>query len=335
MLLSKKYGDRFDGYRVKKVTGPFLLIPYIMKTRVDSQVYYDDDIDITAVEDFMREHQADIPGLSLYHIIIAAVLRVYSQRPYLNRFVVDSKIYARNHFCISMMIKKGVNVKGEETLVKPELPLDGTLLDVVDAFNKIVEENKVVENMNDTDDTIDIIGHLPHWLVKFVINTIMFLDKKNMMPKFFYKVSPFHTSFFITNIGSIGIEPIYHHIYEFGTTSLFLAIGKKRTVVVTDADGHVVRKRFMGFKIVGDERICDGHYYAESARLLMKLLKHPEKLLTPPEKVFVDDGINKLYDRYLLDEETGKKTGELFDEGEKYAVHRFHKPVKDEKKGKK
>ncbi|MBP5312713.1 MAG: 2-oxo acid dehydrogenase subunit E2 [Clostridia bacterium] len=325
MKLSRKLGDRYDGYRVKKITGPALLIPYIMKTRVDSQVYYEDDVEITAIEEFMRKHQEDIPGISLYHIIIAAILRTYSQRPYLNRFVVDSKIYARNHFCISMMVKKGVHVKGDDTLVKPELPLDGTVYDVVDAFKKIVEENKVVEHSNGTDDTVDIIGHLPHWLVKFVINTLMFMDKKNCMPKFMNKVSPFHTSFFITNIGSIGIEPIYHHIYEFGTTSLFLAIGKKRTVVTTDENGNVVKRRFMGFKIVGDERICDGHYYSESARIFMRFLRHPEKLLEPPEKIFVDDGINKLYDRYIIDEKTGKKTGEKFDENEKYEVHRFHK----------
>lgn len=325
MRLSRKCGDRYDGYRVKKVTGPALLIPYIMKTRVDSQVYFEDDFDITAIEEFMRAHQEDIPGLSLYHIINAAVLRTFSQRPYLNRFVVDSKIYARNHFCISMMIKKGVHVNGEDTLVKPELPLDGTLIDVVNAFTKIVEENKVVEATNGTDDTIDVIGHLPHWLIKFVINTLMFMDKKNCMPKFIAKVSPFHTSFFITNIGSIGIEPIYHHIYEFGSTSIFLAIGKKRTVITTDSAGNTVKRRFMGFKIVGDERICDGHYYAESARLFMRILKHPEQLLEPPKKIFVDDGINKLYDRYIIDEKTGKKTNEKFDENETYEVHRFHK----------
>ena len=324
MRLSRKMGDRFDGYRVKNVTGPFLLIPYIMKTRVDSQVYYDDDIEITALEEFIREHREEYPGLSLYHLIIAAVLRTYSQRPYLNRFVYDSKIYARNHFCVSMMVKKGVNVKGEETLVKPELPIDGTLADVVEAFNKAVEVNKDVKNSNEMDDTTLNLGHLPHWLIKLAINTIMFFDKKNVMPKFFYKASPFHTGFFITNIGSIGIEPIYHHIYEFGTTSIFLAIGKKRSVIASDEKGGVIKRRFMGIKLVCDERICDGHYYAESARVFMRLIKHPEMLLVPPEQIFVDDGISKLYDRYLIDETTGKKTKEKFRENDKYQVHRFH-----------
>ena len=92
-------------------------------------------------------------------------------------------------------------------------------------------------------------------------------------------------------------------------------------MVVPDSDGNIIKKRFMGIKIVGDERICDGHYYAESARLLYKYLKRPEKLLTPPEKIYVDRGINKLEKRYLIDEKTGKKTKEKFHESEKYAVH--------------
>ncbi|MBP1587093.1 MAG: 2-oxo acid dehydrogenase subunit E2 [Clostridia bacterium] len=321
MLLSRKHGDRPDGYRVTNVEGVFLLIPYIMKTRVDSQVYWEDDVEITKIEEFVRAHQEDLPGLSLYHVIIAAALRTYSQRPYLNRFVVDSKMYARNHFCVSMMIKRGLTVGGEETLIKPEFPLDATLGDVVEGFNKIVAENKAVDSVNGTDKTVTGIGSLPHGLVKFVVNTLMFMDRKNCMPKMIHKVSPFHTAFFITNIGSVGIEPIYHHIYEFGTTSVFLAIGKKKTVITTDSDGTIVKKRVMGFKIVGDERICDGHYYAESARIFMKLLRKPEKLLTPPDKVYVDDAIKGLYDRYLLDPETGKKTKEKFSTGGKYAIH--------------
>lgn len=321
MLLSKKHGDRADGYRITNVKGVFLLIPYIMKDRVDSQVYWEDDVDITKLEDFVRQHQDEFPGLSLYHVIIAAVLRTYSQRPYLNRFVVDSKMYSRNHFCVSMMIKRGLTVGGEETLIKPEFPLDATLGDVVKGFNEILDENKSAGSSNGTDQTALNLGSLPHGLVKFVVNTLMFLDRKNCMPKFFHKVSPFHTAFFITNIGSIGIEPIYHHIYEFGTTSVFLAIGKKKTVITTDTDGNIVKKRVMGFKLVADERICDGHYYAESARFFMRLLRKPEKLLNPPEKVYVDDAIKGLYDRYLIDPETGKKTKNKFAADGKYAIH--------------
>lgn len=294
MKLTKMLGDRCDGYRVKNVEPFFLIIPYVMKERVDSHVYFSDDLDITAIEQFVRDHQTDIPGLKLYHVMVAAMTRVYSQRPYLNRFVLDSKIYARNHVSVSLTIKRGMSVKDDETVVKPVFAPDATLYDIVDKFNEYVDANRTVIDENGTDSTAKIIGHLPHWFVKTVVNTLMFMDKKNCMPKIINKVSPFHTSLFITNMGSIGIEPIYHHLYEFGTTSIFVAIGKKRGVNVVDHHGNLTRRKYIGIKVVADERICNGHYYAESARMFMKFLNNPEKLLTPPETVVIDDGIKNL-----------------------------------------
>ncbi len=323
MELSKKRGDRYDGYRVKNVEPFFLIIPYVMKTRVDSQVYFFDEIDITAAEQFVRAHQEDIPGLKLFHVIIAAALRTYSQRPYLNRFVMSSKIYARKEIPVSMIIKKQITAKGDETLVKPVFQPDVTLHDVVKRFNELVEENKAVVKQNGTDNTAKLIGHLPHWLVKSVINLLMWMDRCNFMPKIINKVSPFHTGLFLTNVGSIGIEPIYHHIYEFGTTSLFIAIGKKHVTLKPDEDDPTVMKRrkSIGFKLVADERICDGQYFAESCKIMLNLIKRPERLLEKPEFIYVDDGINKLFERKIIDEETGKKTKQTFKLGDKYRLH--------------
>lgn len=321
MKLSKKIGDRIDGYRVKNVEPFFLIIPYVMKTRVDSHVYFSDDLDITELEKFIWEHQKDIPGLKLYHLIIAAAVRVYSQRPYLNRFVIDSKIYARKQISVSLTMKRGMGVNDDETVVKPVFEPESTLYDVVNKFNELVEANRSEITENDTDNVAKIIGHLPHWFVKLVVNTLMFMDKKNCMPSLINRVSPFHTGFFITNMGSIGVEPIYHHIYEFGTTSIFAAIGKKRTVNVVGRDGQLVRKRYMGIKVVADERICNGHYYAESARLFMKLIQNPEKLLVPPENVVIDKGIHKLAKRKMTYHDGEKEVTKMFETDGKYKTH--------------
>lgn len=321
MKLSKRRGDRSDGYRIKNVQPFFLIIPYVMKTRVDSQVYFGDDMDITNAERFVREHQEDMPGLKLFHIVLAATIRTYSQRPYLNRFVISSKIYQRKDIPVSMIIKKRINASGEETLVKPVFERDATLKDVVDTFNELVEENKAEVSQNGTDSTAKIIGNLPHWLVKAVVDFLMWMDRRNILPHALNKVSPFHTGIFLTNVGSIGIEPIYHHLYEFGTTSLFLAMGKKRVVIHQDDEGNIKRQKFIGFKLVADERICDGQYFAESCKMLMNFIKHPEKLLTPPEYIYIDDGISKLFDRHLINEETGKKEKSKFVLGDKFRLH--------------
>lgn len=290
--LKRKFGDRYDGYRVKNVDPFFFLIPHVMKKRVDSQVFFEEELDITELEKFIRKHgETDVPGLKMYHVIVAACIRLYSQRPSLNRFCISGRIYARNNMRISMSVLRGQGDKAESTMVKPEFDLADTLQDVVDRFNTLVEENRKETSQNGTDAAAKILGKLPAWLTRFAVNVLAFLDRRGWLPKALNNVSPFHTSLFITNLGSIGIKPIYHHIYEFGTTSIFIAMGKKRTVREIEADGTIVKKRKLDIKVVADERICDGHYYATSMRMLTKLLQHPERLLVPPEQVIQDEGI--------------------------------------------
>ena len=292
LKLKRKFGDRYDGYRVKNVDPFFFLIPHVMKKRVDSQVFFEEELDITELEKFIRQHgETDVPGLKMYHLIVAACIRLYSQRPYLNRFCISGRIYARNNMRVSMSILRGTGDAAESTMVKPEFELTDTLKDVVDRFNQLVEENRQVTSENGTDTVAKVLGRLPAWLTRFAVNTLGFLDRRGLLPKAINNVSPFHTSLFITNLGSIGIKPVYHHIYEFGTTSVFIATGKKRTVREIEADGTIVKKRKIDIKVVADERICDGHYYATSMRMLNKILLHPERLLEPPAEVVMDDGI--------------------------------------------
>ena len=287
---SRKFGDRYDGYRIKNVDPFFFIVPEVMSKRVDSQVYFSDEIDITTLEQFVREHtNTDIPGLKLYHVVIAAYLRVVSQKPYFNRFALGHRIYHNKQLTVSMAVKRRSD-REETTLKIPFDPKD-TVHDVVNKFNYLVAENKVVEAENGTDKVAKILGSMPTFLLTAAIGFFKFLDRHGKLPKAINKVSPFHTSFFITNMGSLGIPPIYHHIYEFGTTSVFVSIGNKRNEHEMDAHGNVTTRRKMGIKVVADERICDGAYYAMGMRMMAKLLKHPETLLTPPETVIEDDGI--------------------------------------------
>ena len=108
------------------------------------------------------------------------------------------------------------------------------------------------------------------------------------MPKAIHEASPFHTSFFITDLGSLGIKPIYHHLYDFGTTSVFLAFGAKERHREIDREGNLIERKYIGMKVVNDERICDGHYYASAFKLLFQMFQNPSILETPPERVFQD-----------------------------------------------
>jgi hypothetical protein len=290
--MKRRFGDRSDGYRLRNVDVFFTLIPYIMKTRDDSQVFFEDSVDIEVLEAFVKKHQDEIPGLKLYHVIISSMVRLFATRPRLNRFVCGSKAYARNNISISMAIKRNMTDEGEETNIKPIFAPESTLKDVVDILNKEVNANKEIGSENGTDRTAKIIGHTPTFLLKFVVNFLMRMDRVGILPKSVIEISPFHCSGYITNIGSLGIKSVYHHLYNFGTVSIFVAMGKKEVQYTGSEDGEqLIKKKMMSLKVVVDERICDGYYYASSMRLFSKLLQNPDVLLTPPEEIPIDDGI--------------------------------------------
>jgi len=286
-------GDRYDGWRVRKVDALFSVVPFILPTRVDSEVFFEIKVPIDKVEIFIKEHKKDIPDLSIMHVVMASIVRLISQRPYVNRFVVWNKIFARNHVSLSIAVKRSLSDDGEETVIKPYfLPTD-TLQDIVRKTNLELENNQQVGQQNSSDSISKLLGFFPDFLLRTVVLFVKQLDKIGLMPKFFFRASPFHTSLFLTNIGSIGIESIYHHLYEFGTCSMFAAMGKKTRKYVLDKDGNTKQEKTILLKFVLDERICDGFYYATTIRMIDKILSDPTILLLPPEKVVVDEGVGR------------------------------------------
>lgn len=288
-----KLGDRSDGYRVTKIDTMFRMVPYFLRTRMDSQIFFEERVPIDEIESFIKKEKEAIPGLSIMHVVIASFLRVISQRPYLNRFVIWNKIFSRNEICFSIVIKRNLSDEGEETLIKPYFSPSDTLADVVNRIACEVEENKPVGKSNSVDVISKLLGYLPDFLMRIAVFALSWADKVGILPKSLVRVSPWHASVFLTNIGSIGIESVYHHLYEFGTCSLFLAMGKKSKDVCMTRDNELKSVRSIGLRFVVDERICDGFYYASSMRLFSKILASPEQLLLPPDKIILDEGVGK------------------------------------------
>jgi hypothetical protein len=269
----------------------FRVIPYFLRTRIDAQNFFEERIPIDHLEAFIKKHKEEMPDLSIMHIVIASLVRIISQRPNLNRFVVWNKIFARNHLNFALIVKRSLSDDGEETMIKPYFELEDTLPDIVRKIRVELDNNQQVGQKNGTDAVSQALGYLPDSLLRFVVFLLFWMDKIGILPKLIYRVSPWHCSVFITNIGSIGVESIYHHLYEFGTCSMFVAMGKKSRGNVVDKDGEVSMKKSIALKFVLDERVCDGFYYASSMRLLNKILSDPAVLLTPPESIVVDAGV--------------------------------------------
>ena len=258
-----------------------------MKTRSDSHVYYTQELPLDTLDAYIDKKEKEGIQISYMTIIYSALVRLLAERPCLNRFIMDGRTYARKGIYISLAIKKKMSEEIEETTIK--LPFTGTenIFEVKEKLEATIAKNKDLSAENSTDKLAKFLWLVPNWLMKFIVNTLMFLDKHGMMPKAVIKASPFHTSAFLTNVGSLGIDAIYHHIYDFGTTGLFLAMGKKQKSYICE-DDNIVEKKTISIKWVADERICDGYYYANALKQFNRYMKKPEMLeenITPKEDI--------------------------------------------------
>lgn len=277
------FGHRSDGKKVKNLPPFFRVIPNIMTERSDSQVYFKQDIPLKTLDEYIDKKAAEGIKLSYMNIIYAALVRIIAERPKLNRFVMNGSTYQRNTIYVSLVIKKSLTDEGQETSIK--LPFKGNenLFEIKEILDSAVEKNKETTTTNNTDSLAKTLSLIPDGLIRFAVKILSFLDKHGIMPKAVIDASPFHTSVFLTNVGSLGIDTIYHHIYNFGTTSMFFAMGKKKKSYIYD-DDEIKEEKCITLAFVGDERICDGYYYANSFKLLNKYLKKPELLETYQEK---------------------------------------------------
>lgn len=278
------FGHRSDGKKVKNLEPLFRIIPSIMLERNDAQVYFKQDIPLKTIDEYINKKAEEGIRMSYMNIIYAGLVRIIKERPKLNRFVMNGTTYQRNKIFVSLSIKKSLTDDGQETVIK--IPFDGTenIFEIKEKLDATIEKNKEKETVNKTDKVVKILNLTPNFLILWSIKILRFLDKYGIMPKAIINASPFHTSVFLTNVGSLGIDSIYHHIYNFGTTSLFFSMGKKKKSYIYDED-EIKEEKCITIAFVGDERICDGHYYASSFKQLNKYFKKPELL----EKNYVEN----------------------------------------------
>jgi len=284
----RRFGDRKDGRRLRTLPPMTYLMPYFLKVRADSQNKFEDTIEITALEKFLkRKHEEGYTGMTILHCVIASYVRAIAQRPGINRFIAGQHVYARNDILGIMTVKKTMAIDSEDTEVKVVYdPSDG-VEEVYRKFNSSVE--KVLSEKTDFGGFIKHMAYVPGLLLRFAVGFLRFLDYFGLLPrKITEEISPFHGSFVVTSMGSLGINAIYHHLYDFGNVPVFLSYGKKYSKMELDDDGNPVKRQYITFKAVTDERICDGYYYASAFKIIKRQLLHPELLEGKYTKVVED-----------------------------------------------
>lgn len=271
------FGHRSDGKKIKDIPALFKVIPSIMLERSDAQVYFKQDISLKTLDEYISKKAEEGIKFSYMNIIYAAIVRIISERPSLNRFAMNGRLYNRNEIFVSLSIKKNLTDEGQETVTKLAFKGNENIFEVKEKLDAIIEKNKDIANSNNMDKMAKLLSLIPNGLILWTVRFLKFLDKHGMLPKKIIELSPFHTSVFLTNVGSLGIDSIYHHIYNFGTTSMFFSMGKKKKSFIYEED-EIHEEKCITIAFVGDERICDGYYYATSFKQLTKYLKKPELL---------------------------------------------------------
>ena len=271
---------RADGKKVRKADPMYTVVPYIMDKRNDAMNMITVDIPVKPIQDYINTKRRE--GIKINHmsVIMAAYLRTVYEFPLLNNFIVNKKIYKHNDFKVAMVVLKNLATQ-EETMSKVKFELDDDIFEVNRKMTEYVEENRKTTTVNATDKMIKFLVSLPGLLLVGV-SLFKFLDRYGLLPKFIIDLSPFHSSLTLTNLASIRTNHIYHHIYNFGTTSVFISMGKNREVA-KKKNGEIVFEKCMPLGVVMDERICSGIYFAAAFRKLSAYLENPALLEQKPE----------------------------------------------------
>ena len=284
------WGDRTDGRRVRSLPPMAQVSPYIMVTRNTSTNYFTDSFELSHIERYVRQKRREgYTNFGVMHVLLAAYVRALARYPGLNRFLAGQKVYTHGddvQFC--MTIKKEMSSDSPDTVIKVHLSPKDTAMDVYNKVNVKIEEVKNTPLDSNFDSTAHVLTLIPGVFLKFTVWLLRTLDYFGMLPQFLLEVSPFHGSVFFTSMGSLGIPPIYHHLYDFGNLPVFGSFGCKRRSLEVQEDGTVVQKKYIDFKFCMDERIVDGFYYAAFFKHYKHIILHPEVLDNPPEEVVRD-----------------------------------------------
>ena len=279
-----RYGDRADGRLVRNLPPISKVAPYIMVNRNGASNFIRDRIDVGPMQRYVREKRRQgYKHFGITHVLIASYVRCCNDAPAVNRFLSGQKIYHRFTVDVNMIIKKEMTVESPDTAVKLHCMPNDTAIEIYEKFDKLVQDVKQPALDSKFDNVAKLVDYIPGVVKKFVIWFLKLLDYFGLLPPELCEVSPFHGSMFITSMGSLGIPPIFHHLYDFGNLPCFIAFGHKYTENEVPVDGEVNAKKYMDFTIVTDERICDGFYYASVLKKFKSYLMHPEKLDEKPE----------------------------------------------------
>ncbi len=292
-MAKRKFGDRYDGKRLKNQPPLNIMMGCMYPNRCDNEGYIEEFVTMDAINNLLQELNDGVTDKSkrftTFHIVSAAILRTLVLRPKMNYFIQGKKFYERNNYSLSFVIKKEFKDSAREAMAMMYFDKNESLISVHEKIVHEVIKNREIE-LDPSTQELKAISRLPHFLVRTLVSFLNFLDYRGWYPKSLAKVDMNYSSVFISNLGSIKLNASYHHLTNRGTNSIFLTIGEisKRPLVIND---ELVIKEILPLSMTIDERIAHGFYYAKTIQLFKSYLENPKQLLNSLTQEEIDEYI--------------------------------------------
>ncbi|MBP3209853.1 MAG: 2-oxo acid dehydrogenase subunit E2 [Oscillospiraceae bacterium] len=280
--MPKRWGDRKDGTYLKKIDSMHTIMPLMYPNRCDNEAFLTERIDLTNINAYLERKNAGNTEYTynLFQIMVTALLKVITLRPKMNRFIANKTIYQRNEVSAAFTVKKVFSDEGGEALAFIHAKDGDNINTIHDEIFRQVSFCRSEEKDPSTA-AMDVIQKTPRMLIQLVGGFARFLDRHGWMPQSVIATDPYYASAVLTNLGSIQLHTGYHHLTNWGTTSVFCVIGERKKRPFYDDEGNVSMRDSIDLGLTIDERIADGYYYSKTVRLLRKLLEDPELLERP------------------------------------------------------
>lgn len=278
----RRFGDRKDGTLIRDLDGMHFITPLIYPNRCDNEAYISERIDLGPINAFLAQKNAqpsDFP-YTLFHVILAALVKTVTLRPKLNRFIANKNFYQRREISAAFVVKKLFSDDAGEALAVVHATDESTLTSLhEDIFRQISSCRS--DKVDASTDNMNLFNRMPRFLGKFIVWILTRLDIHGWIPASIIETDPYYCTMVLSNLGSIRLRSGYHHLTNWGTCSLFCIIGEKKMTPVFQPDGTYEMRETLDLGLTIDERLADGYYYSKSIRLLKHLLEHPELLELP------------------------------------------------------
>ena len=267
---------RADGTVARNLPVTRRAMPYFMRGRNEAAVYFEYDVDLQKADAFIRAWNQANPLLriDIFHIAVWALRDALMKNPTIHRFVVGGRIYDRKGLWFSYAVKRKLETGAPLAVVKRRFDTDESFAAMVDGMTTETA-NVTHAEKTPVEAELGTLMKLPGFMRRVVMFIIRSLDRWGMLPRFYIEKDPMYTSCFLANMASFGMPAVYHHLYEYGTATIFLSVGRPVGVPGTPTSGPD-RRRVTTLKFTFDERAEDGLAAWFCLRRIKQVMEEPE-----------------------------------------------------------